>query len=453
MGQSIDLNLSYEKADAVTTAKINWTPEDDDNNYYYAVVQQVGFPEIKGEPIQGASEFKYDVVKACNTFGEFRLIRKIDFAIVGSKFFQTNESDFSKCASVTIPTVPSDSFDSFMNGPYYDLGGKVAFYPQPTPLSSKYSVGVSSSSCENPLCNLSSDGDGWFLQLQPGDKGTFYVYETIGLKVHSAIDFAYKPVTDWYPFKLTVKKNSEQGTLDISINDDQGIPMYMEYIYMWGGEINITGGEDDCEIKEFVWSCTGFTGSGQVILYVTTYEGTESYVLDQVDYQFAETSPSSSVVDNAGTGSTSPGGTSSGVVDLANIPLVKDIVIAQVLGTNQTEISCDAGCIDSLLANANMTGEIFVSVDGEPMQKLDATTKIKVGKSSSMKIEIRPTDGSEIFTSEIAFIERVESSKATSSATETINTTSPKTWVIFLLALSVLILIGFIPVIRARSKK
>jgi hypothetical protein len=140
-------------------------------------------------------------------------------------------------------------------------------------------------------------------------------------------------------------------------------------------------------------------------------------------------------------------------VDLANIPLVKDIVIAQVLGTNQTEISCDAGCIDSLLANANMTGEIFVSVDGGPMQKLDATTKIKVGKSSSMKIEIRPTDDSEIFTSEIAFIERVESSKAGSSATEITTKTTPKTWVIFLLALSVLILIGFIPVIRARSKK
>jgi hypothetical protein len=94
-----------------------------------------------------------------------------------------------------------------------------------------------------------------------------------------------------------------------------------------------------------------------------------------------------------------------------------------------------------------------VSVDGGPMQKLDATTKIKVGKSSSMKIEIRPTDGSEIFTSEIAFIERVESSKAGSSATEITTKTTPKTWVIFLLALSVLIMIGFIPVIRARSKK
>jgi hypothetical protein len=70
-----------------------------------------------------------------------------------------------------------------------------------------------------------------------------------------------------------------------------------------------------------------------------------------------------------------------------------------------------------------------------------------------MKIEIRPTDGSKILTSEIEFIERVESGEAGSTATQTMNTTTPKTWVIFLLALSVLILIGFIPVIRARSKK
>ena len=54
---------------------------------------------------------------------------------------------------------------------------------------------------------------------------------------------------------------------------------------------------------------------------------------------------------------------------------------------------------------------------------------------------------------EIEFIERVESGEAGSTATQTMNTTTPKTWVIFLLALSVLILIGYIPVIRARSKK
>ena len=366
-----------------------------------------------------------------------------------------------------------------VNGPYYQ-NADVVFYAYSGSnglLANKFKVGIKNGTCATATCDMQVLDTKYTMKLKQGDKGTFVVLDG-STEVYSK-DFAYKPITDQYPYKLSVNQNTDNKSLEIKLKYGslESTNVYLRDIDMWGGLIEVTGGGDCITTMTYTMICTDMSGSGQVILSITPNGESESYLLDQFDYQFGAVSAPGGAAGTGSTGGTTSGGavdtgstiasgstvassstvasggTSSGVVDIAALPFVEGVVVAQVLDTNQTEISCDAGCIDSLLANTNITGEIFVSVDGEAMQKLDATTVIKVDKSSSMKIEIRPTDGSKILTSEIEFIERLESGMAGSTATQTTNTTTPKTWVIFILGLSVLILIGYAPVIRARSKK
>lgn len=360
-----------------------------------------------------------------------------------------------------------------VNGPY-DQGSTVVFYVYSGShgiIGNRFTVGIKNSTCARATCDMQVLDTSYTMKLKQGDKGTFVVLD--GSTEVFSKDFAYSPITDQYPYKLSVNQNTDNKSLEIKLKYGslESTNVYLREIDMWGGSILVTGGGDCITTMTYTMICTGMSGSGQVILSITPNGETDAFILDQFDYQFGAVSAPGAAAGTGSTGGTTPGGavdtgstvasssmvasggTSSGVVDIAALPFVEGVVVAQVLDTNQTEISCDAGCIDSLLANTNITGEIFVSVDGEAMQKLDATTVIKVDKSSSMKIEIRPTDGSKILTSEIEFIERLESDTAGSTATQTMNTTTPKTWVIFILGLSVLILIGYAPVIRARSKK
>ena len=342
-----------------------------------------------------------------------------------------------------------------VNGPYYQ-NADVVFYAYSGSnglLANKFKVGIKNGTCATATCDMQVLDTKYTMKLKQGDKGTFVVLDG-STEVYSK-DFAYSPITDQFPYKLNVKQNTDNKSLEIELKYGslESTNVFLRDIDMWGGLIEVTGGGDCITTMTYTMICTDMSGSGQVILSMTPNGESESYLLDQFDYQFGAVSAPGGAAGTGSTGGTTSSGTSSGVVDIAALPFVEGVVVAQVLDTNQTEISCDAGCIDSLLANTNITGEIFVSVDGEAMQKLDATTVIKVDKSSSMKIEIRPTDGSKILTSEIEFIERLESGMAGSTATQTMNTTTPKTWVIFILGLSVLILIGYAPVIRARSKK
>ena len=338
-----------------------------------------------------------------------------------------------------------------VNGPYYQ-NADVVFYAYSGSnglLANKFKVGIKNSTCATAMCDMQLQNTSYTMKLKQGDKGTFVVLD--GSTEVVSRDFAYKPIIDQYPYMLSVKQNTDNKSLEISLKfySLESTDVHLQHISMWGGSIVVTGG-GTCETLTFTKTCTGLSGSGQVILSITPNGETDTFILDQFDYQFGAVSAPGGAV---GTGGTTSGGTSSGAVDLAALPLVKDMVVAQVLDANQTEISCDEVCIAAILANAKLTGEIYVSVDGEPMQKLDSTTKLNVDKSSSMKIEIRPTDGSEISKSEIAFIESVESNATSSTTTQNTNKTASKSWVIILVGLGALILIGYFTVVRARSKK
>jgi len=197
-------------------------------------------------------------------------------------------------------------------------------------------------------------------------------------------------------------------------------------------------------------NCSGVPRTGQVTLSVARGSN-DPEIVDQFDYTLkGQSTPGDGGV-SGGSETTTTSVTQVGVIVLSDLPLIQDKVVAQVLGVDQTELSCNEVCIDKILKDSNLMGDIYVgSGDGE-LQKLDSNTKIQLKDLSQLRIEIRPTDGSSSFKSDIVFVGREEIGTPGLAVVGTNSKTSVGLWMKFLIGLSILVLIGLALKFRSRS--
>jgi hypothetical protein len=219
---------------------------------------------------------------------------------------------------------------------------------------------------------------------------------------------------------------------------------------MIGISVGVSG-TSACETESTVMTCSGVPRAGQVTLSIARGSN-DPEIVDQFAYSLkGQSTPGDGGV-SGGSETNTTSVTQVGVLLLSDLPLVQDKVVAQVLGEDQTELSCDEVCIDKILKESNLTGDIYVgSGDGE-LQKLDSTTKIQLKDLSQLKIEVRPTDGSAAFKSDIVFVGREENGVPGLAVVSSNSKPSVSLWVKFLIGLSVLVLIGLLLRFRGRSK-
>jgi hypothetical protein len=123
------------------------------------------------------------------------------------------------------------------------------------------------------------------------------------------------------------------------------------------------------------------------------------------------------------------------------LPLVTNLVSSQIIGADQTEIACDQTCIDSILANAGIGGEVFVQIDGGGEVMLDGTSKVKLGtESKNLKLMVRPSDGSEAVEYNVALLRQ----QALGAGFESSSSSSNQIWIYLLLAILIAAIVGFI---------
>jgi hypothetical protein len=219
---------------------------------------------------------------------------------------------------------------------------------------------------------------------------------------------------------------------------------------MIGISVGVSG-TSACETESTVMKCSGVPRIGQVTLSVTRGSN-DPEIVDQFDYTLKGLSTPGKGGVTGGSETTTTAVTQVGVLLLSDLPLVQDKVIAQVLGVDQTELSCDEVCIDKILKESKLVGDIYVgSGDGE-LQKIDSNTKVQIKDLSQLKIEVRPADGSAAFKSNIVFVGREENGVPGVAVVSSNSKSSVGLWVKLLIGLSVLILIGLLLRFRGRSK-
>jgi hypothetical protein len=372
--------------------------------------------------------------------GEFSLIRD-------GEVIETVGFSYDDAASVVIDQLRSTVY---ISGPFYAPGGIAryqAYNGLNQPLDDSYTVGVNGN-CASPICNLSFNNFGWNLGLKQGDSGTVYVLRG-EVEVFSS-NFEFKSASTFYPYRLVVVVNDD-GTLKISVrNSNDGNLVSFDYFNMIGISVGVSG-TSACETESTVMTCSGVPRAGQVTLSIARGSN-DPEIVDQFAYSLkGQSTPGDGGV-SGGSETNTTSVTQVGVLLLSDLPLVQDKVVAQVLGEDQTELSCDEVCIDKILKESNLTGDIYVgSGDGE-LQKLDSTTKIQLKDLSQLKIEVRPTDGSAAFKSDIVFVGREENGVPGLAVVSSNSKPSVSLWVKFLIGLSVLVLIGLLLRFRGRSK-
>ena len=373
--------------------------------------------------------------------GEFSLIRN-------GEVIETIGFSYDDAVNVVMENLRSTIY---ISGPHYAPGGIARFQAYNglnEPLDDSYTVGVNGN-CVSPICNLSFNNFGWNLGLKQGDSGTVYVLKG-DVEVFSS-NFEFKPTSTFYPYKLVVGVNDD-GTIKISVrNSNDGNLVSFDYFSMMGIAIGVSG-TSSCQTESTIMNCSGVPRTGQVTLSVTRGSN-DPEIVDQFEYALkGQSTPGDGGV-SGGNETSTTSATQVGVLILSDLPIIQDKVIAQVLGVDQTELSCDEICIDKILKESNLTGDIYVgSGDGE-LQKLDSTTKIQLKDLSQLKIEVRPTDGSSAFKSDIVFVGREENGTPGLAVVSSNAKTSVGLWIKLLMGLSVLVLIGLALKFRGRSNQ